>query len=381
MLKAAYLHIPFCVQICHYCDFNKIFIHQQPVDEYLKSMKTEMLNTTNRFNNYKMETIFVGGGTPTSLSESQLDTFLRDVNEVLGNQSLKEFTVEANPEQTTNEKIAVLKSNGVNRLSIGVQAFQDSLLKKIGRTHNKEDVYSTVFSAKKAGIHNMSIDLMFGLPGQTMEMFKESVNEALALDVPHISSYSLQIEKKTVFYNLAQKGKLVLPEQELEAAMYEYLIETLDKRGFKQYEISNFAVPGFESKHNLQYWDNNEYFGIGAGAHSYAEGTRRRNAGPLRQYMSLIEENGFPYVEEHLVPLSEKMEEEMFMGLRKHQGVSDKTFFDRYGKSMFDVYKDPIERLIQKGWLERKKDTLMLTKEGIPLGNEVFQEFIGVVLD
>lgn len=381
LLKAAYLHIPFCVQICHYCDFNKIFIHQQPVDEYLQSMKKEMVHTTSRFKDYEMETIFVGGGTPTSLSEKQLQTFLSDVNEVLGNRFLKEFTVEANPEQTTKEKIAVLKANGVNRLSVGVQAFQSSLLKKLGRTHTKEDIYSTVAEAKKAGIDNMSIDLMFGLPGQTMDMFKESVDEALALDVPHISSYSLQIEKKTVFYNLAQKGKLILPEQELEAAMYDYLIEALDKKGFKQYEISNFAIPGFESKHNLQYWNNNEYFGIGAGAHSYVEGTRRRNAGPLKQYMNLVEEHGFPYIEEHQVPLSEKMEEEMFMGLRKQEGVSDATFMSRYDRSMFDIYKEPIQRLIQKGWLEQRENTLLLTKDGRPLGNEVFQEFIGVVLD
>jgi putative oxygen-independent coproporphyrinogen III oxidase len=381
VLKAAYLHIPFCVQICHYCDFNKIFIHQQPVDEYLASMKKEMLNTTSRFKSYEMETIFVGGGTPTSLSGIQLNTFLNDVNEVLGNKSVKEFTVEANPEQTTKEKIVVLKDNGVNRLSIGVQAFQSSLLKKLGRTHNKEDVYSTVAEAKAAGIHDMSIDLMFGLPGQTMDMFKESVDEALALDVPHISSYSLQIEKKTVFYNLAQKGKLILPEQELEAAMYEYLIETLDKKGYKQYEISNFAIPGFESKHNLQYWNNNEYFGIGAGAHSYVEGTRRRNAGPLKQYMNLIEEHGFPYIEEHPVPITEKMEEEMFMGLRKQEGVSDQDFINRYGRSLFDVYREPIQRMIQKGWLETLDGRLFLTKDGRPLGNEVFQEFIGVVLD
>lgn len=381
VLKAVYLHIPFCVQICHYCDFNKIFIHQQPVDEYLRAMKEEMTNTATRFPNYQMETIFVGGGTPTSLNERQLDAFLSDVNEVFYNESLKEFTVEANPEQTTKEKITVLKGNGVNRLSIGVQAFQSELLKKLGRTHDREDVYETITEAKKAGIDNMSIDLMFGLPGQTMEMFKESVDEALALDVPHISSYSLQIEKKTVFYNLAQKGKLLLPEHELEASMYEYLIEALDKKGYRQYEISNFAIPGYESKHNLQYWNNNEYFGIGAGAHSYVEGVRRRNAGPLKQYMNLINDSGFPYTEEHPVPLAEKMEEEMFMGLRKQEGVSDDVFCARYGRSMFDVYKDQIDRLKQKGWVAERDGRLFLTKDGIPLGNEVFQEFIGVVLD
>jgi oxygen-independent coproporphyrinogen-3 oxidase len=381
MLKAVYLHIPFCAQICHYCDFNKIFIHQQPVEGYLSSMKEEMVNTTTRFPNYQMETIFVGGGTPTSLNEMQLQTFLQDVNEIFVNNSLKEFTVEANPEQTTKEKISVLKDNNVNRLSIGVQTFDAELLKKLGRSHNREDVYDTIREAKKAGIYNMSIDLMFGLPGQTMDMFKRSVDEALALDVPHISSYSLQIEKKTVFYNLAQKGKLILPEHELEAAMYEYLIESLDKKGYRQYEISNFAIPGYESKHNLQYWNNNEYFGIGAGAHSYVEGVRRKNAGPLKHYMNLIKEKGFPYTEEHSVTFAEKIEEEMFMGLRKQEGVSDQHFIGRYGKSMFEIYKEPIERMIQKGWLMKQGDNLSLTKDGVPLGNEVFQEFIGVVLD
>jgi putative oxygen-independent coproporphyrinogen III oxidase len=381
MPRAVYLHIPFCVQICHYCDFNKIFIKQQPVDEYLQSMRQEMKNTVSRFPVDKMETIFVGGGTPTALSASQLNTFLVDTNEFFYSHSLKEFTVEANPEQTTKEKIEVLKSNGVNRLSIGVQAFQTELLKKLGRTHKREDIYDTVREAKKSGIHNLSIDLMFGLPGQTMDMFKESVEEALSLDVPHISSYSLQIEKKTVFYNLAQKGKLTLPEHDVEAAMYEYLIDALDKKGYRQYEISNFALPGYESKHNLQYWNNEEYFGIGAGAHSYVEGVRRRNAGPLKQYMKLIEENGFPYVEEHPVSFVEKMEEQMFMGLRKQEGVSDDEFLSRFGKSMFDVYKEPIEKLMKKGWVEKKEDRLVLTKDGIPLGNEVFQEFIGVVLD
>ncbi|MDR7072807.1 radical SAM family heme chaperone HemW [Fictibacillus barbaricus] len=381
MLKAVYLHIPFCAQICHYCDFNKIFIHQQPVEKYLNSMKEEMVNSTERFPNYQMETIFVGGGTPTSLNKTQLQTFLKDVNDVFVNDSLKEFTVEANPEQTTEEKIAVLKDNNVNRLSIGVQTFEAELLKKLGRSHTREDVYRTIREAKKAGIHNMSIDLMFGLPGQTMEMFKRSVDEALFLDVPHISSYSLQIEKKTVFYNLAQKGKLELPEHELEAAMYDYLIESLAKKGYRQYEISNFAIPGYESKHNLQYWNNNEYFGIGAGAHSYVEGVRRKNAGPLKHYMNLIKETGFPYTEEHTVSLAEKIEEEMFMGLRKQEGVSDQQFKARYGKSMFEIYKEPIDRMIQKGWLKTEGDQLFLTKDGIPLGNEVFQEFIGVVLD
>ncbi|MFC7372522.1 radical SAM family heme chaperone HemW [Fictibacillus iocasae] len=379
MPKAAYFHIPFCVNICHYCDFNKVFLKGQPVDEYLTAMEREMFNTIERFPYESMDTLFIGGGTPTALSAEQLDVFLSSVSRHFPVSQAKEYTVEANPEQTTAEKLEVLKKHGVNRLSIGAQAFQPSLLKELGRTHNASHVKKTVEEAKAAGITNLSIDLMFGLPGQTMEMFKESVEAAMELDVPHISSYSLQVEPKTVFYIRSQKGQLNLPAQELEAEMFEYLISELKKHGIAQYEISNFAKPGYESLHNLQYWENNEYYGIGAGSHSYVNGVRRVNAGPLKKYMNLIENTDFPYTEENHLSMHEKMEEEMFMGLRKRVGVSCAVFKKRYGVSLMDVFGEQISKLKQNGLLEQEGDMIKLTSRGVLLGNEVFSEFIGVL--
>ncbi|MDN4074820.1 radical SAM family heme chaperone HemW [Fictibacillus terranigra] len=379
MPGSAYFHIPFCVNICHYCDFNKVFLKGQPVDEYLAYMEKEMINTIRKTPFSKLKTIFIGGGTPTALEYEQFETFLNMVNRHFSSDDLDEFTVEANPEQTDRKKLEIMQASGVNRLSIGVQAFQEHLLKELGRTHVKEDVFRTVSEAKAVGIENISLDIMFGLPGQNVDMLKESLQFAFSMDVPHFSAYSLQLEKKTVFYNRAMKGDLLLPEQEVEARMYEVLMEEMHKHGYVQYEISNFARPGYESKHNLQYWNNNEYYGIGAGAHSYVNGKRMANAGPLKKYMALIDETGFPYVHSEKLTASAKMEEELFMGLRKMDGVSDARFRQRYGTSMFTVFGPQIDALLVKGWLKKSGDKVSLTKEGTFLGNEVFQEFIGVV--
>ncbi|SDM83057.1 oxygen-independent coproporphyrinogen-3 oxidase [Fictibacillus solisalsi] len=379
MPEAAYFHIPFCVNICHYCDFNKVFLKGQPVNEYLDYMEKEMKNTLEQSPYSSMKTLFVGGGTPTALDYEQFERFLAMVNRYFSSPDREEFTVESNPEQTDLRKLEIMRDAGVNRLSIGVQAFQDNLLRELGRTHNQQDVVQTVLEAKRLGLDNLSLDIMFGLPRQTVDMLKETLDIAFSLEVPHFSAYSLQLERKTVFYNRAAKGELLLPEQEEEARMYEILMEEMDRHGYVQYEISNFAKPGYESRHNLQYWDNNEYYGIGAGAHSYVNGSRKANAGPLKKYMSLIDETGFPYIHEDVLSSSEKMEEELFMGLRKMKGVSDQRFMERYGRSMFDVFGSQIDKLLERGLVKRSGDMLVLTRNGTFLGNEVFQEFIGVV--
>ncbi|MDM5199776.1 radical SAM family heme chaperone HemW [Fictibacillus enclensis] len=379
MPEAAYFHIPFCVNICHYCDFNKVFLKGQPVNEYLDYMEKEMKNTLKQSPFSSMKTLFVGGGTPTALDYEQFERFLTMVNRYFSSSDRQEFTVESNPEQTDLRKLEIMRDAGVNRLSIGVQAFQDNLLKELGRTHNQQDVVRTVSEAKRLGLDNISLDIMFGLPRQTVDMLKETLDIAFSLEVPHFSAYSLQLERKTVFYNRAAKGELLLPEQEEEAQMYEVLMEEMDKHGYVQYEISNFAKRGYESRHNLQYWDNNEYYGIGAGAHSYVHGTRNANAGPLKKYISLIDETGFPYIHKDVLSSSEKMEEELFMGLRKMKGVSDQRFMERYGLSMFDVFGSQIDKLLERGLVKRSGDMLALTRNGTFLGNEVFQEFIGVV--
>ncbi|KMM37616.1 radical SAM family heme chaperone HemW [Guptibacillus hwajinpoensis] len=380
MVNAVYLHIPFCDYICHYCDFNKIFMQGQPVNDYLEHMDVEMKNTLDRFPTNKIDTIFVGGGTPTALNEEQLEKFLKDVQDRFGPYVTDklEFTMEANPGSVTPEKLRIMKSYGVNRLSIGAQAFQDSLLTRLGRGHSVEEIGEIVQMAKQEGFTNLSLDLMFGLPDQTIDQFSETISRALELGITHVSSYSLQVEKKTVFYNQWRKGELPLPTEEAEADMYALLISRLEEAGLSQYEISNFAKEGFESKHNITYWKNDEYYGIGAGAHSYIDGVRRANAGPLKQYMNRIDENGFPYMDDNVLTKAERMEEEMFMGLRMREGVSKQRFEVKFGQPMFSVFGKQIEDLTSKNLLQDTGTHISLTEKGFFLGNEVFQEFLTI---
>lgn len=380
MAQSTYLHIPFCEQICHYCDFNKVFLKGQPVEEYLQSMATEMKNTMETYPTKSLKTIFVGGGTPTVLDMKQMEYFLKSIHAYLKpeNDSV-EFTFEANPGDLSKEKLQLLKDYGVNRLSFGVQTFDDELLQKIGRTHRQKDVFRSIELAKEVGFKNISLDLIYALPQQTIENFRQTLEIAFGLDVDHFSAYSLIIEPKTVFYNLMRKGRLSLPSQENEAEMYEILMVEMERHGFAQYEISNFSKKGFESKHNLTYWNNEEYYGIGAGAHSYIDGKRIANAGPLKKYMALIGESGFPNVETHQVSSSEKMEEELFLGLRKTEGVSKVKFETTYGKSIHSVFGRQLMDQKEKGLLEETEEMIRLTKDGKLLGNEVFQAFIGVI--
>jgi oxygen-independent coproporphyrinogen-3 oxidase len=266
-----------------------------------------------------------------------------------------EFTFEANPGDLTNEKLQILKDAGVNRLSLGVQTFNDELLKKIGRVHRAKDVYQTVENAKSIGFKNISIDLIFSLPTQTITDFKESLTQAFTLDIQHYSAYSLIIEPKTVFYNLMQKGKLPTPGEDTEAAMYELLMEQMEKHGFNQYEISNFSKPGYESKHNLTYWNNDSYYGFGAGAHSYVNGWRRSNAGPLKKYMELIDNGNLPIFQEHQTSKAEQIEEEMFLGLRKTDGVSISHFIGKFDIDPLKLFENEISDLIAKKMDRSKK--------------------------
>jgi len=377
-MKAAYIHIPFCEHICHYCDFNKFFIKTQPVDEYLAALEKEMQNTIEKKGEQELKTIFIGGGTPTSLTVSQLDKLMNSIHRVLKpTKNLVEFAVEANPDELSLEKLHVLKAAGVNRLSFGVQTFEDDLLKKIGRVHQKKDVITSFERARAVGFDNISLDLMFGLPHQDKHHVMNSLETAFSLGAEHYSVYSLIVEPKTVFYNLMQKGKLHLPPQEREAEMYELVMDEMERHGLKQYEISNYAKPGFESQHNLTYWSNENYFGFGAGAHGYVDGIRNVNAGPVKHYLELIDQTGFPYKETHQVTKTEQIEEEMFLGLRKIEGVKSADFQAKYGAAPETLFPTVLEDLEEKGLIVKDDMGIRLTRKGKLLGNEVFQAFLG----
>ncbi|MGT2925012.1 radical SAM family heme chaperone HemW [Streptococcus caviae] len=371
--RSAYVHIPFCTQICYYCDFSKVFIKNQPVDAYLEALIKE-------FNEYyrikELRTLYIGGGTPTALSAEQLDYLLSHLSQNLNLDALEEFTIEANPGDLTPDKAAVLKESAVNRVSLGVQTFNDKHLRQIGRGHNEAQIYESVDSLKKAGFDNISIDLIYALPNQTMADVRENVAKALALDIPHLSLYSLILEHHTVFMNKMRRGKLNLPTEDLEAEMFEYIISEMEAHGFEHYEISNFTKPGFKSRHNLMYWDNAEYFGCGAGASGYVDGVRYRNRGPIQHYLKAIKESRHARFQEERLSQSEKMEEELFLGLRKKSGVSLKRFEEKFGRTLQEVYGPALHDLEESGLLVSDKDRIRMTKKGLFLGDTVAEKFI-----
>ena len=369
--SSAYVHIPFCTQICYYCDFSKVFIKNQPVDAYLE----HLIQETRSYEIGKLRTLYIGGGTPTALSAQQLAYLLTELPKVMDLSEVEEFTIEANPGDLDPDKIAVLKDSQVNRVSLGVQPFDNKMLKKIGRSHQEQDIYDNIRHLKQAGFDNISIDLIYALPGQTMDQVKENVAKAIDLDIPHMSLYSLILENHTVFMNRMRRGKLPLPKEELEAEMFEYIIEELEKAGFEHYEISNFSKPGFESRHNLVYWDNAEYYGLGAGASGYVDGIRYKNHGPIRHYLEAVEAGKARITEEHLT-LEEKMEEELFLGLRKKTGVSKARFEEKFGVSFDQRYGQVVASLTEQGLLVPDDKQVRMTKRGLFLGDTVAEKFI-----
>ena len=369
--SSAYVHIPFCTQICYYCDFSKVFIKNQPVDAYLE----HLIQETRSYEIGKLRTLYIGGGTPTALSAQQLAYLLTELPKVMDLSEVEEFTIEANPGDLDPDKIAVLKKSQVNRVSLGVQTFDNKMLKKIGRSHQEQDIYDNIRHLKQVGFDNISIDLIYALPGQTMDQVKENVAKAIDLDIPHMSLYSLILENHTVFMNRMRRGKLPLPKEELEAEMFEYIIEELEKAGFEHYEISNFSKPGFESRHNLVYWDNAEYYGLGAGASGYVDGIRYKNHGPIRHYLEAVEAGKARITEEHLT-LEEKMEEELFLGLRKKTGVSKARFEEKFGVSFDQRYGQVVASLTEQGLLVPDDKQVRMTKRGLFLGDTVAEKFI-----
>jgi len=371
--KSVYFHIPFCNQICHYCDFNKFLLEYQPIDEYLQSLalEVEMSGVTSA------KTIFLGGGTPTALEMRQLDHLLKMIHERIQVTDEIEFTIEANPCDLTEEKLQLLRDYGVNRLSIGVQTFHDDLLNLIGRNHREADIYHAVWQARQVGFKNISLDLIFALPHQTLSMVEHDLQKAIDLSVEHVSVYSLIIEPKTVFYQQASRNQLAQPGEVIEAEMYQLVMQRLAEAGFIQYEISNYGKEGFFSQHNLTYWNNEEYYGFGTGAHGYLSGIRYENYKVIKKYIQAIQAGKKPILNEHFVSEREQMEEEMILGLRKTAGISQTRFFEKFGLPLMKAFPNVVEKLMNMQLLGEEGDYIHLTQKGKLVGNEVFERFLG----
>ncbi|WP_372662826.1 radical SAM family heme chaperone HemW [Cohnella sp.] len=376
--RALYIHIPFCTNKCFYCDFNSYVAAGQPIDAYLDALENEMRLTVAQLPPTRIDTVFVGGGTPTVLNPSQMARFLASVQKHFPLAPDVEFTMEANPGTTDMEKLAAMREGGVNRISFGAQTFDDGLLAAIGRIHAAQDVVQSIANAKAAGFTNLSIDLMFGLPNQTLQQLRDSVTKALGLDLPHYSLYGLKVEENTLFHRLYQRDELPLPEEDDELAMYEHLMERLSGAGYRHYEISNFARPGYESRHNTTYWRNEPYYGLGAGAHGYAKGLRHINIKGVQPYIDAANKS-LPLLEQSRVSLEEAMGDFMMVGLRLQTGVTQLDFSRQFeGAKLEEVFGPALKRLQTQGLLEKQEEPIgyRLTPKGVIFGNEVFGAFV-----
>ncbi|UZW12652.1 radical SAM family heme chaperone HemW [Clostridium pasteurianum] len=368
---ALYIHIPFCKQKCLYCDFPSFANNENLMEQYIIALNIEMKKVADK----KISTIFIGGGTPTYLNLQ----CLKNLKEILKNLNLSkqvEFTIEGNPGTFTKEKLKVLKDMGVNRLSIGLQSVQDSLLKTLGRIHNYNDFLNSYNMSRSMGFNNINIDLMFGLPGQNVEMWKHSLEVIVDLNPEHLSCYSLILEKGTPFFN--KYDEIDLPDEDVVSEMYSITKEFLSKNGYFQYEISNFSKKGLECKHNLTYWNLQNYIGIGSGAHSYYDGIRYRNESNVKKYIQLIKEDNTAVVENYTNTLEDEMEEFIFLGLRKIKGISIEEFKNRFRKDIFSIYSDVIEKYQSLHMLIVEEDRMYLSPRGMEISNYILSDFINI---
>lgn len=371
-----YIHVPFCKAKCHYCDFNSFPGKDETIPGYFDALSREIENNAEALRDYSIKTVFIGGGTPSLVEPKYIYNLLKTCREYLSLEKGAEISIESNPGTLTYEKLFAYRTMGINRLSIGLQAYQNRLLRRLGRIHTNEEFLENYNLAKKVGFKNINVDLIFGIPSQTLKDWIETVEEIMKLEPVHLSCYSLKIEEDTEFGRQAETGELIPLEDETDREMYSFTIDMLKKNGFMQYEISNFSKAGFECRHNLIYWNAEEYVGIGAGAHSYFMGKRYNNIYNIEEYVSAVQ-NSRPVTENmQLIDKQEAMSEFMILGLRLTQGVSLSKFKAKFDKELFEIYGQNIDRLIKKELICLDNDFLRLTLRGLDLANDVFMEFI-----
>lgn len=370
-----YLHVPFCVKKCAYCDFNAYSGMGHLAKDYIACVRTEIARCEER--GRPVATVYFGGGTPTFLPAEGLVAILNTVRQTFDVLPNAEISAEANPTSADAEKFAAMRRAGFNRLSIGVQAFDDRLLRAVDREHSAEEAERAVRMAREAGFTHVSIDLMFGLPTQTRADWDATLERALALKTEHISLYALTLEPGTRFERLHKGGKLPLPSEEDEVWMYERAIEVLTQAGFEHYEVSNFARPGFRARHNLVYWHNEEYLGFGPGAVSYLRGQRWTKEKFPPRYVAKVRAGEDLAIDGECLEPEAAIGETLMLGLRLLEGISLSCLRARY--PMVDLearFGSALARLTQAGLLEREGDWIRLTHRGLLFANDVFVEFL-----
>lgn len=365
--KGLYIHIPFCKQKCKYCDFISYTDKEDIFDEYINRLRIE----ASEYKGAEIDTIFIGGGTPSLLSCEQFTALTEMIKTTFILSDDCEFTIEANPKTLDTNKLKTLKSCGVNRISLGVQSFCDEELKAIGRIHDAKTAYNTVELIKEHGFENFNIDIMLNLPNQTKESLLNTLETAISLNPSHISCYSLILEENTPLFNEYETGKFELTSDEYDRELYTLAKDTLSQNGYCQYEISNFSKEGFKSRHNLKYWNCDEYIGLGVAAHSHLNGIRFYNSSEIQEYI-----NGFYHKEETLLKKEDKISEYIIMRLRLTEGIPLEEFKKRFNIDFYEKYKELIDKFVSAGFMKCENNSYRLTDSGFNISNSIMCEFV-----
>ena len=376
-----YIHIPFCVKKCAYCDFLSSPADEAVKKAYVKALELEIAFWGQKLENTTVSTIFIGGGTPSLLSGEQMETLLQCVRRSFRVEKDAEITMEMNPGTVNDKNLIRYKKAGVNRISIGLQSAKNEELQKLGRIHTFQEFLDTYKAVRACGFENVNVDLISAIPGQTRESFEESLHIVARLEPEHISAYSLIVEEGTPFYEKYGDGKPKerdLPSEEEERAMYKRTKEILEKYGYERYEISNYAKDGFACRHNIGYWERKEYIGVGIGAASFLGKERFSNIRKIDQYLAYAKERSFEKMvsEREILDMSQEMEEFMFLGLRMMDGISRERFAQTFGTQIEAVYQEVLLHLTEEGLLEKRAGRIYLTERGQDVSNYALAQFL-----
>ena len=368
-----YIHIPFCNQICPYCDFYKMVASNKTKESLINALLEEM--KLKNINKYSFNSVYIGGGSPSSLSIELLEKLFDKLNNNIDLKKLEEFTIELNPNDINDELITLLKKYHISRVSIGVQTFNKKLQKIINRPFDKEILNNTMNKLRNNDINNINLDMIYAIPSQTLKEFENDLDDAISLKPNHLSVYSLILEEHTIFYHLYKKGKLKLIDEETESKMYKLLCDKLAKNNFEHYETSNFAINGYQSKHNLIYWNCDEYIGIGPAASSYFNNYRITNINNLQEYINFVNTNNDTYLEKIFISKEEAMNEFIMLGLRKTTGISKKEFKKRFNIEIKDKFKQ-INQLINEKLLIENNDNIYIPEDLFYISNYIITKII-----
>lgn len=374
-----YIHIPFCVKKCAYCDFLSGSQDENTIQEYVDAIIKEIYAYHEQASKYEVITIFLGGGTPSILKEKQVQQIFEALHNVFLMTKDAEITIEANPGTVTREKLETYRRCGINRISFGLQSTKNVELKLLGRIHTYEEFLESFSLARECGFDNINVDLISAIPKQTLASWEETLQNVIKLNPEHISAYSLIVEEGTSFakvYGEGCPGEKDLPDEEEERKIYYRTAELLEKAGYHRYEISNYTKEGRECKHNLGYWERKEYLGIGLGAASLIDNTRYKNTDDLAYYNKNASRLDMIQEDMQVLSTKEQMEEFIFLGLRKMEGISKKEFTENFGMNIEECFGHQIEKLLKEGLLQKKDLRIMLTRRGIDVSNYVFAEFL-----